>query len=641
MEISIRLRPENVVKALSYFTFFFTAVSLLFLEERHFVLISSALVTFSIYIERKGIYPPKFVLNILLIPVLSFIFWSLNMENVVQKSKDALLILTAIKFLEEKKVRDYMEIYVLILFLFACRALLSFDLSFLIQVLIVFFLMSVSIVFLTFNREAPLVYLEAQEVKKIFISATAIFFSSVFLSSILFFMLPRTEYPILQFLTKQKKAKTGLSSSITLGETETVVEDYSTAFRVKMEKIGEEDLYWRFCVLDHFDGEKWERKNKRPLKSIKRPKGHLIKQTFLFEGDKPHYILALGKPIYFLSENVKPFDDYSFLRLDYTLKSQRYEVISELTDTIEEENVDERYYKQIPDNVPERIKLLAEMVIKKSGSDIEKVKKVYDMLTNGDYSYSLEELPTGKGAIEKFLFETKRGNCEFFSSAFVLILRLSGVPSRIVTGFKGGEYNQIGKYYLVRQRNAHTWAEVYIKGRGWVRFDPTPPESHNKDKKNVKALFLKASLMFDLLNYYWTNLFINYDLQRQISFFSSIGQKVDRKKISGFLNRRALLFTLLGFAICGALISSSLRIYKRFSLPPEKRVINAFLKKMEKFGYTRKETEGLVEFAQRIREEQIRTKALRLINELQKTIYRDLSLSREKEKEILDGIKKI
>ena len=94
-------------------------------------------------------------------------------------------------------------------------------------------------------------------------------------------------------------------------------------------------------------------------------------------------------------------------------------------------------------------------------------------MINQDFGYTLAVPLAGRNAVDEFLFQTRAGYCEHFSSAFVVLMRAARIPARVVTGYVGGYRNPIGGYWLVRNSDAHAWAEVWLPGRGWVRFDPT------------------------------------------------------------------------------------------------------------------------------------------------------------------------
>ena len=101
------------------------------------------------------------------------------------------------------------------------------------------------------------------------------------------------------------------------------------------------------------------------------------------------------------------------------------------------------------------------------------MRAVLDHFRNGGYEYTLSPPRLGRHSVDEFLFDTKRGYCEHYSSAFVVMMRALGVPARVVTGYQGGELNPVDGFVTVRQSDAHAWSEVWLKGRGWSRVDPT------------------------------------------------------------------------------------------------------------------------------------------------------------------------
>src|SRR5688572_21862019 len=104
---------------------------------------------------------------------------------------------------------------------------------------------------------------------------------------------------------------------------------------------------------------------------------------------------------------------------------------------------------------------------------VEVVSRALSFMRDGRYQYTLEPPLLGTHSVDEFLFETRAGFCEHFSSAFVFLARAAGIPARVVTGYQGGELNAFDGIITVRQTEAHAWAEVYVRGRGWTRVDPT------------------------------------------------------------------------------------------------------------------------------------------------------------------------
>ena len=127
------------------------------------------------------------------------------------------------------------------------------------------------------------------------------------------------------------------------------------------------------------------------------------------------------------------------------------------------------------------------------------------------YSLDLTWDP-GDQPLSTFLFEVKSGHCEHFVSSMAIMLRVVGVPTRMVDGFLSGEFNTIGGSYIVRQSDAHSWVEAYVPGSGWMEFDPTPPDP-NKTELSMLAII---SHYFDAAELFWNSYILSYDSGTQL-----------------------------------------------------------------------------------------------------------------------------
>ena len=140
-----------------------------------------------------------------------------------------------------------------------------------------------------------------------------------------------------------------------------------------------------------------------------------------------------------------------------------------------------------------------------------------------DYGYSLDMVKdTGMAGLDEFLFINKKGHCEYFASAMAVLLRLNDIPARIVNGFSGGEWNELGNYMIIRQKHAHSWVEAYLPGEGWAVFDPTPP-----DPAAVNPASSRLSHSLDLMRLYWQRYVVKYTFKDQahiLEFFNRGGR---------------------------------------------------------------------------------------------------------------------
>jgi len=136
--------------------------------------------------------------------------------------------------------------------------------------------------------------------------------------------------------------------------------------------------------------------------------------------------------------------------------------------------------------------------------------------------------PGEREPLDFFLFERKKGHCEYFSSAMAILLRIVGIPTRNVNGFLGGEWNEYDDYIAVRAGDAHSWVEVYFHGHGWVTFDPTPPGQRDQLGRGGGGWTDKIRRWFDTLRFKWFKWVIEYDLYRQLQIFKKLSKSFKR-----------------------------------------------------------------------------------------------------------------
>ena len=169
----------------------------------------------------------------------------------------------------------------------------------------------------------------------------------------------------------------------------------------------------------------------------------------------------------------------------------------------------EKYLRLPP--LDDRIPKLAEEITAQASSNYDKAVAVEHYLST-HFGYTLE-LPRSlaRDPLANFLFERKRGHCEYFASSMAVMLRSLHIPSRIVTGFRGGEFNDLTGQYVVRASDAHSWIEAYFPGSGWISFDPTPAAEPAASRTG----WSRMQLYLDAAASFWREWIINYDVSHQ------------------------------------------------------------------------------------------------------------------------------
>ncbi|HAX18184.1 MAG TPA: hypothetical protein DCY00_06285 [Actinobacteria bacterium] len=623
-----KINIETVVKAISYTTGIIGFLAIFKYVNIFFSIAFLVLLTLSLYFDyiRKN-YLPRWILNAVSIIVIISSFYRFDAGDLVAQIIEALLILLSIKFLEEKKFRDYMQIYAIVLFLLAGLGLLSLDIIFAFYLFVLVILLTISIVLLTYYSQDPYLQISGQMVIKIVLKSMYIPLLAIPLTIAMFIILPRTHYPVFNFLNRADKAKTGFTDNVRLGGVSGIQEDSSTILRVNMEKIDDNLLYWRGVVLDYFDGNSWKslrKKTEFQTENIE-VNGKRISQIVYLEPYENKYLFALDKPVLISLRAIRKNRDLTYSLQGYVEKRIRYEAVSVISDTVNDDLTDGEAYLQVPENIPFRIKDLVQSV--SSGRDIEEdMRLIYGFLNNGSFKYSLENLPVSRTPLEDFLFNVKSGNCEYFASAYAIMLRIAGIPSRLVGGYRGGYYNNIGGYYIVPQKNAHVWVEAYVKNKGRKRIDPTPAgaEAFSLPVKGVNLLF-RMNMFIDTINYYWFSFVINYNFERQLNILNSFRRAFKKSSISITVNKkRAIEYGIVIFLAAAAMSAVYLIVIKSLKRETaEKQILLRFLNRMEKLGYRKNKSQGLEEFVLTIENCSVRMGAMNFVREFEKLFYQD------------------
>jgi len=340
-------------------------------------------------------------------------------------------------------------------------------------------------------------------------------------------------------------AVSGLSDTMTPGSIGQLATSYDPAFRVQFSGPAPPppERYWRGPVLHEFDGQSW-RRIPAELRAHRSPEylGIPYRYRVQLEPSRQRWWFALDTPTQapdarvFLTYDdllvgAEPLTDpVSFDEISYTQTriTQPLDAAARRQDTA------------LPRTGNPRTHELATSLRERAGSDAALIEAVLDYLRTGGFVYSLEPERLGPDAIDDFLFRTRVGFCGHYASAFVVLMRAAGVPARVVTGYLGGEWIPYGGYLLVRQSEAHAWAEVWLEGRGWLRVDPTAvvaPERLQRrlldlmpQELSARARLLHASpwlnewlQRWDAANAWWTNHVVKFDYEAQLGLLERLG----------------------------------------------------------------------------------------------------------------------
>ncbi|MGA9032987.1 MAG: DUF3488 and transglutaminase-like domain-containing protein [Sulfuricaulis sp.] len=417
---------------------------------------------------------------------------------------------------------------------------------------------------------------------------------------------------------------TGMPDVMQPGSIRNLSESSEIAFRVSFDGTPPplRELYWRGLVLTETDGRSWRRGTAQPGgKDSFVPLAEPVRYDVILEPSNKPWMPALDLPATrpkgaryqadFTLEHREPIRE----RLNYTLTSYIRYNTGALKTSEREQTL------RLPLNISARARALAEKWRRENINPLSVAQAALDYFRRESFFYTLSPPLLGDNPMDDFLFTTHRGFCEHFAAAFVTLMRAAGIPSRVVVGYLGGELNTAGNYLIVRQSDAHAWAEIWTAERGWVRVDPTgavAPERielgldavRRLEQQGISLGSLSADAVlramevdwfeyvarharwyWDLTNMTWYRWVVDYDKVRQERFLASLGlDDISWGRLTGLLTTGVLLIMLV----------YALWLWRpKKSADPAQAAYLRFCRKLARAGLKRAPYEGSHAFAER------------------------------------------
>ncbi len=528
-----------------------------------------------------------------------------------------LVIMLGLKLLEVRRHRDAVIVVFLGYFLTVTMVLFS-------QEFVTFAFLAIALLLLT----AALMQLnhpsssENKRLRPLMKRSGILLAQALPLMLIMFVLFPRLPAPLWNLPEDAWSGMTGLSDSMSPGSISALGQSDSVAFRVSFEGAppAQEQLYWRGPVFWHTDGRVWSpdgREDSTPLaleSPAFTPAGPSIAYTVMLEPHDRRWLFALEMPAS-APEGSRHSADLLLLSNRPLRQLTRYRVESHMSYRAMRMTGEERARAlQLPAANP-RTRALGEQWRRQGGGGDAIVQRALDHFGAEPFHYTLNPpLLPGRDPLDDFLFTTRRGFCEHYAAAFTVLMRAAGIPARVVTGYQGGELNPIGDYLIVRQRDAHAWAEVWLDGRGWVRVDPTAAVApHRIERGSAESLLNERSAMrgsFErgMLGSLWRHTRFGWDTlnNRWNLWVLAYGPDSQHALLERFGLRSWFGMTLTMLAAVGVLllaIAFALLFRRGPSGDPAARLYERFCAKLARRGIRRAPAEGPVEFAARARDQ--------------------------------------
>jgi len=519
-----------------------------------------------------------------------------------------LAALLALKFLELRRLRDYMVSVFLIYFLILVGFLYSQE-----PWLVLYLVAVIAATTATLIRLA-LPGISGRRAAKLSLKLLT---QAVPLMLVLYLLFPRIQGALWGMPQDAYAGLTGLSEAMHPGDVRELTLSDEVAFRAYFPETlpRSSALYWRAIVLAKFDGRTWTRGRDFPTQLNSVSGRSLIPYTISMEPSNRPWLPALEWTV------IRPAG--TRLRTGGSLEWHRpvrerlvVEMQSIPGNTLASASPGEREASLILPPASTRVRVLAAQ-LHDGRNDRDTLQAALAYFRDQEFRYTLVPPLLGDDPVDEFLFEARRGFCEHYASAFVVLMRAAGIPARVVTGYQGGEFNPAGRYFIVRQLDAHAWAEVWISGQGWVRADPTAAVAPERIEFGADALRRLVSrgatlgrlapgsldldwlervrretrLTIDLIHSTWSRWVLGYNTERQREFLSALG-------LGDFTAAR--LVGLLAMVVALVFAGYLLITWPRRPRPdPVQRTYLRFCRKLARAGLTRAVHEGPNDFAAR------------------------------------------
>ncbi len=391
------VRIEAVVKVLTYAICMLSFAMVARSVGLVYALIFLAMAALSVVFERQARFVvPRWVLNLIALVILVVTLFRISFADPVTPVLQMLLLMVGIKLLEQKGFRDYMQIYLLSVFLLAGSALVSIDMDFLAALIALMYLLSTAIVLHTYYVQDARLEVSRPVVRRMLATSLLIPTIALPLSLLFFIFMPRSTFPLMTFLNRGAGSSSGFSEQVSLGDVAAIQDNNLFAFRAEMQRIDDEALYWRGIVLDTFDGQKWTRSADRAgAAEYQSARGPVVQQVVYLEPYQNRYLFALDRPMSVSLRQARVSPDLTITLSRVFDRRIRYEAVSApMAQTASREEIPIKY-TQLPERRWSEVRALVRSVAGRArGAEAAAAIAAY-LRDSGRYAYALQSLPQG------------------------------------------------------------------------------------------------------------------------------------------------------------------------------------------------------------------------------------------------------
>ncbi len=357
---------------------------------------------------------------------------------------------------------------------------------------------------------------------------------------------PRIATPFWSVPMDTGTAQSGISDTMSPGDISSLSLSDAVAFRATFKGTIPEprDRYWRGIVLTNFNGRTWTSSDPYAVRALEQVvySGNPVEYSVTIEPTRQIWVFALDMPESWNLSRTFMGPQQQLARSIPIDQRTVYDAVSYLdyrTD-VDLGDAARGFYTQVPEASNPETQALARRMRAAADSDSAFIDAVMRMFHEQEFYYTLEPPALGSNSVDRFLFDTKQGFCEHYASAFAVLMRAAGIPSRVVLGYQGGEVNPMGGHMIVRQSDAHAWNEVWLEDVGWRRIDPTGAVAPERIEVGRSGSMLdgiaeswgfsspsmwvyELEMYMDALNAKWNEWILGYGPENQDRFLSWLG----------------------------------------------------------------------------------------------------------------------
>ena len=591
--------------------------------------------TMKFWMEPKG-YRLRFApLKLLLAAVmLAGIFISYGSLKGVEPGVSILVVLMSLKILEAHTAREFQVMVTMAWVVCLCGFFLSQDFAVALCLLAAFALLLVALIQFHRGSSPGGVWWPLAATCKLLAQAAP-------LVVLLFLLFPRINAGFRFDIRDLGSAAFGFSDQLSPGSVASLANSSDIAFRAafpdrKTRPPGA--MYWRGVVMWHCEGMEWgasrfpasipgsskpgapspQRAGSGRALPVQSRSGNEIRQQITLAPHGAHWMFALDRPVEVPSGATLSRGNYLW-SIQPIRKARRYEVVSSSEVTEKElPPYERRAALQLPASISPAPRELAQSWMAQNSNPRAVVNSALQFFRTHGFRYSLSPGEYKKNDLDEFLFHRRIGFCEHYAASFATLMRLAGIPSRVVAGYLGGEYNELGRFFLVRQSDTHAWCEVWFEDSGWTRVDPTTAVAPGRASLDLNsflqrriaagemeadrsafvtgltrlAIFNKLRLVWETLNYQWDTRVLGFDADLQDVLLTSLG----------FVNEGPFLLIAEILVVATALLviyAGWMQLRARPRVDRAKALYERFCRKVARLGVQRSTWEGPADFSRR------------------------------------------